>query len=92
MTTTYEKVSETEYKEIKPQPPIEEVSTLDALLADEASISAGLENNKAQVIYLTGALAEIRAKIATVRALGVKTQDEIIEEEPIPEEPTEMPE
>lgn len=92
MTTTYEKVSETEYKKIIPQEPIEEVTTLDTLLVDEASIAAGLENNKSQVVYLTNALAEIRVQIATVRALGVKTQDEVIQEEPIPEEPIETPE
>lgn len=81
MNPTYEKISETEYKEIKPQPPIEEVSTLDALLADEASIKAGLVNNQAQVIYLTNALADIRAKIAAIRALGVKTKDEVVLEQ-----------
>lgn len=84
MTTTYEKVSETEYKEVVPQPPIEKVETLDTLLLDEASLANGLENNKAQVIYLTTALSDIRAKIAAVRALGVKTKDEI-ELEPEPE-------
>jgi len=74
---TYEKISDTKYKEIKPQPPIEEVATLDVLIEDRKSIADGLENNKEQVIFLTNALAEIDAKILTIKALGVKTKEEI---------------
>ena len=75
--STYEKISDTEYKEIKPQPPLEEITTLDALIENRKSIIDGLENNKEQVIFLTNALAEIDAKNLTFRALGVKTEDEL---------------
>lgn len=76
METTYEKVSDTEYKEIKPQPPVEEIKSLDQLVAERVSIADGLENNKAQVIFLTSALSDLDSKILAIRALGVKTSDE----------------
>lgn len=77
MESTYEKVSDTEYKEIKPQPPIEEVKSLDELIQDRASIAEGLANNQAQVEFLTTALEDIDNKILAIKALGVKTQDEV---------------
>lgn len=79
--TIYEKISDTEFKEIIAVAPVENTGTLDDLIANEKDIIDGISNNENQVIFLNQELVKIRAKITKVRALGVKTEQEIADEE-----------
>lgn len=78
--TIYEKISDTEFKEVTPVAPVENTGTLDDLIANEKDIVEGISNNENQVIFLNQELVKIRAKITAVKALGVKTSKEIEDE------------
>lgn len=74
--TQYIKISETEFKEVVPQAPVENVATLDDLIilrdASERKVAAEQKT-----------LDDLNVKILAVKALGVKTQEEV---EPVLEE------
>lgn len=82
MNVRYEKISETEFKEITDQSPVEKVKTLEDLFTEEQSLIDGISNNENQVIFLNQELVKIRAKIVEVKNLGVKTVQEVIDETP----------
>lgn len=69
---TFEKISETEFKEIIKPEPIEVIQTLDDLIVKKNELESGIKNNEDQIIFMNAELVKTNDKIAKVKLLGVK--------------------
>ena len=69
-TTTYEKVSEVEFKAIEPQPAKETVYNLETLLTSQAGYQT-------QIDQCTQAIADLQVLIDKARELEVVTPEEL---------------
>lgn len=72
---TFEKISDTEFKEIIKQKPIEIVGTLDDLLVQKLNLEDAIKSNQDQIVFLQNELAALNIKILTVKNLGVSSEN-----------------
>lgn len=84
-----EKISSTEYIKTVPQPDLVETKTLDDLLAEQASLEVGIQNNKDAIVFQQAQLDSVLVEIKSVTDLGIKPIAEVVQEvvEPVVEAP-----